>query len=125
MAEGSKRAAPGKPFQKGQSGNPGGMPKGTRETRNKIAAALDEAFTQDGRDLLVEAIVAGVQTGDSTSMKLAAEYRWGKPVSVLELSGPEGAPLAGPSLDLSRVSSEERRELYRLAEKATKKGENE
>ncbi len=110
-------------FRKGQSGNPLGTPRRTRELRQKVSQALEEAFCKDGRDLLVDAIVTGVEAGDSTCLKLAAEYRWGKPATEVELSGPGGEPLTGPALDLSRCTSEERRELYRLAAKATKQGD--
>lgn len=106
-------------FKPGQSGNPGGLPKGTRETRHKVRDALDKAFVQDGRDLLVDAIVAGVQTGDSTCLKLASDYRWGRPVTQLELSGPDGEPL-GTRLDLTRLDNDELRELQRITAKAAK-----
>jgi hypothetical protein len=109
-------------FKPGQSGNPGGMPKGTRDLRNKVREALDAAFTEDGRDLLVDAIKAGVQTGDSTCLKLAADYRWGKPVTQIELSGPDGEPI-GNKLDLSRLSAEEFASFRAAVEKA--KGETE
>lgn len=109
-------------FKPGQSGNPGGMPKGAREVRQKVAAALDARFTVDGRDLLVDALVAGVSMADATCIKLACEYRWGKPVTMLELSGPEGEPLS--KLDLTRLSNDELAELQKITFKATK-GENE
>jgi hypothetical protein len=94
----SDNAAPkrviGRPFQKGQSGNPQGHSKARRETREKVRAALDAKFEQgDGSDLLVDALVHGVQTGDSTCIKLACEYRWGKPESDVTLHAGEGEPL--------------------------------
>jgi hypothetical protein len=111
-------------FKPGQSGNPGGMPKGAREVRFKVAAALDERFTQDGQDRLVDALVLGVEAGDATCIKLACEYRWGKPVTQLELSGPDGEPLRS-ALDLSRLSDAELATMQQLTAKAKTKGEGE
>lgn len=121
---GSSDKARGRPFQPGVSGNPSGLPKATREIRRKVSAALDEAFTKDGRDLLVDAIVAGVQTGDSTCLKLASEYRWGKPATEVELTGPGGEPLA-PKVDYSRLSNDELTQVIRLTEKAKVHNEGE
>lgn len=85
MAANSKRQRPkpppGRPFKPGQSGNPTGLPAKVRETRLAVQEALDRAFTQpDGADGLVAAIVRGVAVGDGVCIKLACEYRWGKPV---------------------------------------------
>jgi hypothetical protein len=104
-------------FAPGKSGNPGGVPKGTRELRKRVQDALDEAFMQDGRDTLIDAIKVGVETGDSTCMKLACEYRYGKPVTMVELSGPDGEPL-GSKIDLSKLSNEDVERLQQIASKA-------
>lgn len=47
---------------------------------------LDEAFYDPatGRDLLVEAIKAGVIQGDASLTRLAAEYRWCKAPQPIE-----------------------------------------
>lgn len=66
-------------WKPGQSGNPGGLTRVHRETRARVRAALDDAFQQKGTDGLVDAIVAGVHVMDSTCLKLACAYRWGKP----------------------------------------------
>lgn len=117
--ESSKKAGQFKP---GQSGNPGGLPKGTRELRKRVQDALDEVFVckETGRDTLIDAIKAGVETGDSTCMKLACEYRYGKPVTMVELSGPDGEPL-GSKIDLSKLSDDDVERLQQIAIKA--KGE--
>lgn len=111
----------GRPFKPGQSGNPAGTPKGTREIRHRVSELLDAAFRrEDGSDVLIDAVKAGVETGDSTCMKIAWEYRFGKPVTMVELSGPDGEPL-GSKIDVTQLSPEERLELYRLAERASPK----
>ena len=105
-------------FKPGQSGNPGGQRKGSREIRHKVADLLEIAFTKvEGEDLLVNAIKAGVETGDGQCIKLAAEYRWGKPVTMVELSGPDGEPL-GNKIDLSKLSNEVVERLQQIAAKA-------
>jgi hypothetical protein len=79
-------------WKPGQSGNPTGLTSETRAKRQAIAAALDEAFTVkeivDGKevtkDLLVEAIKLGVQQGEPSLVRLACEYRYGKPVQPVE-----------------------------------------
>ena len=114
------RKADGK-FKPGVSGNPGGLRPGVREIRHKVADLLDAAFKRDdGSDLLIDAIKAGVETGDAQMTKLASEYRWGKPVTMVELSGPDGEPL-GSKIDLSKLSDDDVERLQQIASKA--KGE--
>jgi hypothetical protein len=108
----------GRPFKPGQSGNPAGTPKGTREIRHRVSELLDAAFRrEDGSDVLIDAIKAGVETGDSTCMKLACEYRYGKPVTMVELSGPDGEPL-GNKIDLTKLSNDDVERLQQIAAKA-------
>ena len=108
-------------FKPGVSGNPGGLRAGTRELRHKVSDLLEIAFTKvEGEDLLINAIKAGVESGDAQMTKLAAEYRWGKPVTMVELSGPDGEPL-GSKIDLSKLSNDDVERLQQIAAKA--KGE--
>ncbi len=74
-------------FKKGgPSPNPGGLTKAQREARRTLREALDQRFTRpDGTDILVDALVRGVEDGDSTCIKLSCEYRYGKPVQPVEL----------------------------------------
>lgn len=84
----AKQKAPAHAWKPGQSGNPTGLPAAVRETRLAVKDALDKAFTEpDGSDKLVNAIATGVSIGDGMCIKLACEYRWGKPVQQLEVSG--------------------------------------
>lgn len=81
----------GRLFKKGQSGNPGGLTKEQREIRQSVSEKLNARFEEGGVDRLVDAIVFGVERGDASCIKLACEYRWGKPSQ--ELTGPNGGPL--------------------------------
>lgn len=84
----SQRKVIGRPFEPGKSGNPDGLPAAVREIRMAVREALDKAFTgPGGSDELVTALVRGVSVGDGVCIKLACEYRWGKPVQQLEVSG--------------------------------------
>lgn len=79
MAENSAKTARGKPFAKGQSGNPGGRPKLREHVRERCASAVDE--------LVVEAWEAEVRTQGPDWVKcseLLAAYGIGKPSSAPE-----------------------------------------
>ena len=70
--------------------NPGGLTREQRQRRKSVSDALERAFTRaDGTDELVDAIVAGVRERDSTCLKLACDYRWGKPVQRVEIAPEE------------------------------------
>lgn len=66
--------------------NPGGLTRAQREVRAAVRTLLDEAFTgPDGTDVLVDAIKLGVSIGDGSIIRLACEYRWGKPTQPVEI----------------------------------------
>jgi hypothetical protein len=72
---------PGKPFQKGMSGNPDGKPKGTRCR----VTVLAEKILEDERDAIVQAVVDAAKAGDPTAMRLCIErlipVRKGRPIT--------------------------------------------
>ena len=77
-------------FKKGRSGNPGGFTKEQREQRLRAAEALDEVFQAEKAgdyDKLAQAILDGVERGDAAIIRLACEYRWGKPTQIVENAG--------------------------------------
>jgi hypothetical protein len=80
MAENSAGKQRGVPFQKGQSGNPSGKPKGVRD---KITV-LTEKLMQDDAEGVVQAVVAAAKSGDMTAARLILErispVRKGRPV---------------------------------------------
>jgi len=73
-------------FKKGESGNPGGRDRKKIERAMTVAEKLDIAFSRpDGTDEYVDILVQGCRDYDSTCLKLAANYRYGKPVERHEI----------------------------------------
>lgn len=108
----------GRPWQKGQSGNPGGRPKGQAVLQAAIARAIREK-TKDGADLVE--FVYLVWQGKAEGMTSESSRRWaadwlsdrgfGKPRETLDVTiEPSNA-----ALDLSELTTED---LRRLAEGA-------
>ena len=68
-------------WKKGQSGNPAGMPKGTRHR----ATMLAEKFMEDEAEDIVRAVVNAAKAGDPTAMRLCidrlAPLRKGRPIT--------------------------------------------
>jgi hypothetical protein len=71
---------------KGQSGNPSGSGAGRPRKGDDAPSVLAKALKKiaPGRDILAEKIAAGVLAGDYNFVKLAAEYRWGRPLQRTE-----------------------------------------
>ena len=96
LAEKSSKAAvrrgPGRPFLKGQSGNPGGRPKG-------LVSAIREQ-TRNGEELVT--FMLRVFRGEADGVRLRdrldaatwlADRGFGKPTQAMELAGKDGEPL--------------------------------
>jgi len=82
----------GRPFQPGQSGNPGGRPKGTKSLRNLLIQALRKK-AKDGKggerefyELLTESIVVNAAKGNAAMVRLIFDYHEGPPPQKHELT---------------------------------------
>ena len=89
-----------KPWKPGQSGNPGGRPKG-----RLIDEALEELLLRNDSELalaIAKKLLARAKTGEVKAIQLVAERVQGKPKRQLELRGPDGGPL-----DIHNMTDEE------------------
>lgn len=91
MTENSNKSAkrrPGRPFQKGQSGNPGGRPKISEDVKEAARAHTQKA---------IETLVNVLDFGDSSAAKVRAAEAllnrgWGTPTQSISVD-PESAPV--------------------------------
>ena len=80
-----------KPWQPGQSGNPGGRPK-KRLLDEALEDLLASNDAQAARDVAA-ALLKRARKGDIRAIQLIAERTQGKPKRAIEISGPEGGAL--------------------------------
>jgi hypothetical protein len=83
----------GRPFQPGQSGNPGGRPRGSKSLVNLLIEALRKR-AKDGKggekefyELLAESIVVNAAKGNAALVKLIFDYHEGPPPQKHEVTG--------------------------------------
>ena len=103
MAEKSAKNQRGRPFQKGQSGNPGGKPPGTRAR----VTVLAEKLIEDQHDDIMKAVIERAKGGDPTAMRLCVErlvpVRKGRPVTFDLPPVKTAADIAGAVGELARA----------------------
>ncbi len=121
-----KRRGPGRPFLPGQSGNPGGRPKGFAEyVRSRVgeigeklvdgAMVLAFGSSDERRKFFGEPVrVSAKDRADA--LQYLTDRGFGKAPQVVELSGANGKPFR---LDLRGLSDEELALLERLARNAS------
>lgn len=75
MAEQKPRPSGLRPFQKGQSGNPGGRPKGT-----SISAVLRARLTDEDKIAIADALIAGARRGEMDKIRELLDRTEGKAI---------------------------------------------
>lgn len=71
-----------------------GDPRINRNGRPKKAQALAEYFREHPKcEDIKQMIIERAAAGEEAFIKMFMEYGFGKPVSALEISGPEGGPI--------------------------------
>ena len=85
-ADNSKKTAPGRPFEPGQSGNPGGRPKVAKEFKEKCR----DFMSDEGWEKLKSIAINGKKKDQFRALELIAAYAYGKPKQGVELSGEDG-----------------------------------
>lgn len=96
----SKRGGPGRPFQKGVSGNPGGRPPGAH-----AFAELCRAKTPQALDALEKALKEPRERVAAAQVLLA--YAHGKPIQRNEHTGADGGPIQTQQVEDPRAPIDE------------------
>lgn len=89
-AQSSKRAAPGRPFAKGKSGNPGGRPKLPEELKQAFRALAPEALKT------LESVMRSSKARPGDRIRAAETILnrgYGTPVQAVEVTGRDGGPI--------------------------------
>lgn len=127
---GGRGRGPGRKFNAGQSGNPGGRPKLLKELKERIQARGEElieklfAIAVDppkpkrvGRRVLLDGPSAKERV---MAIEKLLAYGYGKPVQAMEITGKDGTPIQTADVSpAARLTSEHRiRRILELAAKA-------
>lgn len=88
MAENSKKAPRGKPFMKGQSGNPGGRPRLPEDIKH--IRELARQYTGPALEALATALEQGSDAAKVAAAKELLDRGWGKSAQPLTGEGGEG-----------------------------------
>ena len=91
-----RRRGPGRPFRKGQSGNPGGAPRKGSSLVEHLATVLKEVDPESGKthvELLAEKYVELAIAGNVTALENIMARFHGRPEQGIRLSGDDERPL--------------------------------
>lgn len=105
----------GRPWNKGQSGNPGGRPKGLGESVRKLVGNDGEKLIQallaiavgkaEDRKKLFGAGVRVSLRDRLEAIKQLCDRGWGKPIQSIEHSGPDGGPIESTGLSAEEIAA--------------------
>lgn len=97
----SRKRPRGRPFPKGQSGNPGGRPS-KKEFKDFLGEVVDARAGSTRRDAYRLALyLKAIDRRDKDQLRaleLIAAYDMGKPIQGVELTGPWGGPVQTENL---------------------------
>ena len=110
-------------FVKGQSGNPGGRPRGLMRWAREQAEVILKEKGPDGDAFRIMGNILHGQYMATPSDRIAAfrhlaDRALGKPLSYVEITGADEEPLAGPTIDVTKLTDAELIQFLALAEKA-------
>lgn len=95
MSAANSKKVPGKPFQKGASGNPTGRPKSNLLTLLSLKLdRIDPATGVSYAQVLVDKLIEMAREGDFEAQEMIWNRLEGKVTDSLELGGKGGGPLS-------------------------------
>lgn len=99
------------PFQKGQSGNPGG--RAQRVTSDgRTLKQICRDHTDKAIAVLVEVLESGSENAKMTAAKEMLDRGWGR--ATQPISGDDDAPPVSHTMDFGKLSTEALREIAQL-----------
>lgn len=82
-------------FEKGESGNPNGRPKGTGKKQSLVLALQDYLDEEENGESRLQSAMKRLYKDD---LKTFMAYAYGKPKETVELTGAEGVALFPPEV---------------------------
>lgn len=71
-------------FQKGQSGNPAGKPKGAVNQSTRVKESFKKHVGQDAEEFFMTNFIDRITEGDTSCLRLLGEWLHGKPLQTAE-----------------------------------------
>lgn len=97
-----KQRGIGRPFKKGQSGNPNGRPPKSRALSEELRRLLQRRAPGTKRtnlEVIVDQLVTLARDGDKDALRYVFDRLEGRPAQALELTGDEARPVTFRYID--------------------------